>query len=43
MDSERSVEKVLRDAEKDLGAPVTVTDFVVFRLGEGIQKDSDGA
>jgi len=42
MDSERTVEAVLKDAAKDVGAPVTVTDFVAFRLGEGIQKDADG-
>ncbi len=42
MDSERTVEAVLKDAAKDLGGPVTVTDFVAFRLGEGIQKDGDG-
>jgi elongation factor Ts len=38
MDTERTVEAVLKDAEKDLGAPVAVTGFVVFRLGEGIEK-----
>jgi elongation factor Ts len=42
MDSERSVETVLKDAAKDVGAPVSVADFAVFRLGEGIQKGSDG-
>jgi elongation factor Ts len=41
MDTERTVEKVLKDAEKDVGAPVTVTDFVTFRLGEGIEKGAD--
>ncbi len=41
MDTERTVEKVLQDAEKDVGAPVTVTDFVAFRLGEGIEKGAD--
>jgi elongation factor Ts len=42
MDSERTVETVLKDAAKDVGGPVTVTDFVAFRLGEGIQKDGEG-
>ncbi len=42
MDSERTVETVLKDAAKDIGGPVTVTDFVAFRLGEGIQKDGEG-
>jgi elongation factor Ts len=41
MDSERSIETVLKDAAKDVGAPVTVTDFVAFRLGEGVQKDGE--
>jgi len=41
MDAERTVEAVLMDAGKDVGAPVTVTDFVVFRLGEGIEKGAD--
>jgi elongation factor Ts len=39
MDPERTVETVLRDAAKDVGGPVTVTDFVAFRLGEGIQRN----
>ncbi len=43
MDSDRTVETVLKDAEKDLGGAVTVTDFIVFRLGEGIQRDAEAA
>jgi elongation factor Ts len=38
MDTEEAVEAVLNAAAKDVGAPVTVTDFVAFRLGEGIEK-----
>jgi elongation factor Ts len=38
IDGERTVEKVLEDAAKDAGGPITVTDFVAFRLGEGIQR-----
>jgi elongation factor Ts len=41
MDTERTVEAVLKDAAKDVGGAVTVTDFVAFRLGEGIQKDGE--
>jgi elongation factor Ts len=41
MDTDRTVEAVLKDAAKDVGAPVTVSDFVVFRLGEGIEKTAD--
>jgi elongation factor Ts len=41
MDTERTVESVLKGAARDVGAPVAVTDFVVFRLGEGIEKAAD--
>jgi len=41
MDTDRTVEAVLKDAAKDVGAPVTVTNFVAFRLGEGIEKAAD--
>jgi elongation factor Ts len=43
MDSERTVETVLKDAAKDLGGGVVVTDFVVFRLGEGVQREAEAA
>ena len=39
MDGERTVETVLKDAAKDIGGDVTVTDFIVFRLGEGVQRE----
>jgi elongation factor Ts len=39
MDPERTVETVLGDAAKEVGGPVAVTDFVAFRLGEGIQRN----
>jgi elongation factor Ts len=39
MDPERTVETVLHDAAKEVGGPVAVTDFVAFRLGEGIQRN----
>ena len=39
MDPERTVETVLRDAAEEVGGPVTVNDFVAFRLGEGIQRN----
>ena len=39
MDPERTVEAVLDDAAKEVGGPVAVTDFVAFRLGEGIQRN----
>jgi elongation factor Ts len=41
IDSERTVETVLKDAAKDVGGAVTVTDFIVFRLGEGVQREAE--
>jgi elongation factor Ts len=41
MDTDKTVETVLKEAEKDVGAPVAATDFVAFRLGEGIDKSAD--
>jgi elongation factor Ts len=40
MDGERTVEAVLKDSAEDVGGPVTVTEFVAFRLGEGIQREA---
>jgi elongation factor Ts len=34
-----TVEKALKDAEKDIGAPTKITAFVRFALGEGIEKE----
>jgi elongation factor Ts len=33
-----TVEKALKDAEKEIGAPAKITAFVRFALGEGIEK-----
>jgi elongation factor Ts len=41
MDPERTVEKVVADAAKDVGAPVSVTEFVAFRLGEGVDREAE--
>jgi elongation factor Ts len=38
IDNESRVGKVIEAAAKDLGAPITVTGFVRFNLGEGIEK-----
>jgi elongation factor Ts len=43
MDTERTVETVLKDAAKDIGGGVVVTDFVVFRLGEGVEREAEAA
>lgn len=37
-DGKMTVEQVLKDAEKAVGAPVKVTKFVRYALGEGIEK-----
>lgn len=34
-----TVEKALKEAEKDIGAPAAITGFVRFALGEGIERD----
>ena len=34
-----TVEQALKDAEKQIGAPATLTGFVRFALGEGIEKE----
>jgi len=39
MDNESKVQAVVDAAAKDLGAPVAVTGFVRFNLGEGIEKE----
>lgn len=38
-DSEKTVAKFLLDAEKDVGAPVKIADYVRYQLGEGIEKE----
>ncbi|SDE79134.1 translation elongation factor Ts [Rhodospira trueperi] len=39
MDNETKVAKVVEAAAKDIGAPVTLSAFVRFNLGEGIEKE----
>ncbi len=44
IDGETKVEKVLENAAKDAGAPVSIETFVTYKLGEGIEKkESDFA
>ena len=38
IDGERTVEKALKDAEADAGAPIALKGFVRMALGEGIDK-----
>ena len=39
MNPDLTVEKALKEAEKDIGAPARITGFVRFALGEGIDKE----
>ncbi len=38
VDGERSVEKVIADLAEAAGAPVSLTGYVCFRLGEGVER-----
>ena len=38
IDGETKIADVLKNAEKEVGAPVSLTKFVRFALGEGIEK-----
>ncbi|WP_273755308.1 translation elongation factor Ts [Bartonella sp. MM73XJBT.G] len=39
MNPDMTVEAALKDAEKSIGAPVKITAFVRFALGEGVEKE----
>ncbi len=41
IDGENSVEKALKNAEADVGAPIALKGFVRFQLGDGIEKEED--
>ena len=41
MDPDTTVEKAVEAAAKDLGAPVKVTGFLRFALGEGVEKKEE--
>jgi elongation factor Ts len=44
VDADKTVAAALKAAEAEAGAPVAVTEFIAFRLGEGIEKaESDFA
>ena len=40
IDGETKIRKVVENAAKDVGAPVSLTGFVRFTLGEGIEKEA---
>lgn len=39
IDTDKTVEQALTDAAAEVGGPVEVTAFAVFRLGEGVEKE----
>jgi elongation factor Ts len=39
-DGAKSVAQAVKEAEKDVGAPVTVKAFIRFALGEGVEKET---
>ncbi len=41
MDPDKKVKQVIADAEKELGAPIKMTGYVCFKLGEGLQKKEE--
>ncbi|MEQ1819984.1 MAG: translation elongation factor Ts [Terricaulis sp.] len=41
MNPDQTVEAALKDAEKDVGAPITIKGFVRFGVGEGVEKRTD--
>jgi len=41
VDTDNTVEQALEAAERDVGAPIKITEFVRFELGEGIEKKEE--
>jgi elongation factor Ts len=41
MDTDKKIVKVIEEAAKDVGAPVTLGGFVRFELGEGVEKAAE--
>jgi len=39
IDGENTVEKAVKNAEGDVGAPIKVAGFIRLALGEGIEKE----
>jgi elongation factor Ts len=39
VDTEKTVAEALKAAEAEVGGPIEVAEFVVFRLGEGVEKE----
>ncbi len=41
MDPDKKVKQVIADAAKEMGADITLKEFVCYRLGEGLQKKEE--
>ena len=41
IDGKATVAEILKQAEKDVGAPVKISGFVRYQLGEGIEKKTE--
>jgi elongation factor Ts len=41
VDGETRISKVLEEAGKELGSPITIAGFTRFALGEGIKKEKE--
>ena len=39
VDAEKTVAAAVKAAEAEAGAPIAVTEFIAFRLGEGVEKE----
>ena len=42
-DPAKTVAQAVKEAEKTVGAPIAVTGFVRFALGEGVEKPAEEA
>ena len=41
MDPDKKVKEIIADAEKELGAPIKMTGYACFKLGDGLQKKEE--
>ena len=40
-DGDKSISKLLEEKSKEVGSPITITKFVRFERGEGIEKKEE--
>lgn len=41
MDTEKKIKQVIAETSKEIGAPIELKEFVMFKLGEGIEKKTE--